>query len=545
MRSLATLVLLTLLGAGVAAAAPGDHQWSRTYNATARSAGDGAGGAVTAATFLNTVDFGSGPVTASNFTFGDVAVVQYAEDGTVLWLTQVSPPSGGVAIYDVTVDAAGAVYVGGILWFGEVDFGGGLLSGDSQCFLVKFDANGDHVWSGLYGEFELRALSVAGSRLAAIGGNFGDVDFGGGVLSPSGWGDVCVGVLDLDGNHVWSAQWGDAELQTALGGGLDGAGNLTLSVSIQGAADFGGGALTASATDMGLVSFDPSGAHRWSQLFSGVFNPFGTIEATCTVGADGRSALTGYLSGPADFGGGPVSAGGAGDVFVASFDAAGQHEWSAAYGGSGDDRGLGVSFDAAGNLAVTGRMSGTVDFGGGPLSEVGGGGDLFLAIYDAAGLHRASRIYGGPMLDASLLVEHAPGGELVVSGYAQAGFDLGGGAFASNQSFVGRLDGLGGDVAVGELPAAAGRLLGAHPNPFNPATSIRFNLPRNMAARLTIHDAAGHHVAVLADGPQAEGEHLVRWNGLDDAGRPQPSGLYLAVLETAGGRAASKLTLLK
>ena len=42
---------------------------------------------------------------------------------------------------------------------------------------------------------------------------------------------------------------------------------------------------------------------------------------------------------------------------------------------------------------------------------------------------------------------------------------------------------------------------------------------------------------------QAAGNHQARWDGLDHAGRSLPSGVYLAVLETGGARATTKLVL--
>lgn len=72
------------------------------------------------------------------------------------------------------------------------------------------------------------------------------------------------------------------------------------------------------------------------------------------------------------------------------------------------------------------------------------------------------------------------------------------------------------------------------PNPFNPATVVRFSLPHDGTARLTVYNLLGQEVAVLAAGLQAAGEHAVRWHGRDLQGRPAASGVYFYRLETLG-----------
>jgi hypothetical protein len=83
------------------------------------------------------------------------------------------------------------------------------------------------------------------------------------------------------------------------------------------------------------------------------------------------------------------------------------------------------------------------------------------------------------------------------------------------------------------------------PNPFNPTTTIRFDLDRASPVDLRIYDIAGRRVRVLAAGAHAAGRHRTTWNGLDDAGRPVASGIYLCRLETPGFSATGKLTVMR
>ncbi len=101
-------------------------------------------------------------------------------------------------------------------------------------------------------------------------------------------------------------------------------------------------------------------------------------------------------------------------------------------------------------------------------------------------------------------------------------------------------------VAVGDPPARPGdRLLANRPNPFNPATEVRFALAKDGPATLTIHDARGRLVTTLIAAPLPAGEHAVPWDGRDAGGRPVAAGAYFARLATAGGASERKVMLVK
>ena len=84
------------------------------------------------------------------------------------------------------------------------------------------------------------------------------------------------------------------------------------------------------------------------------------------------------------------------------------------------------------------------------------------------------------------------------------------------------------------------RLYDAYPNPFNPATTIRFDLDRTAPVVLRIYGADGAQRETLLDGTLAAGSHVVTW----DASR-LPSGIYFYRLETGGHVATGSALLLK
>ena len=83
------------------------------------------------------------------------------------------------------------------------------------------------------------------------------------------------------------------------------------------------------------------------------------------------------------------------------------------------------------------------------------------------------------------------------------------------------------------------------PNPFNPVTQIHFSLAEAGPARLAVYDARGRLLRVLMDGHQAAGEQRVTWDGRDDTGRAQASGVYLYRLETAERAVSKRMLLIK
>jgi hypothetical protein len=91
-------------------------------------------------------------------------------------------------------------------------------------------------------------------------------------------------------------------------------------------------------------------------------------------------------------------------------------------------------------------------------------------------------------------------------------------------------------TAVGDGPAAGSVLaLRAVPNPFNPRTTIRFDLPAAGSVRLAVYDVAGRLVRVLVEGERPAGSCEAVWDGRDAGGRGLAAGSYFARLE-AGGR---------
>ncbi len=84
------------------------------------------------------------------------------------------------------------------------------------------------------------------------------------------------------------------------------------------------------------------------------------------------------------------------------------------------------------------------------------------------------------------------------------------------------------------------------PNPFNPYTAFRFAIDRSSVVSIDVFDVSGRRVrTVLAERRLDAGDHVIGWDGRDDAGLPVASGMYLYRVEGEQDVAVGKLTLLK
>ncbi len=66
-----------------------------------------------------------------------------------------------------------------------------------------------------------------------------------------------------------------------------------------------------------------------------------------------------------------------------------------------------------------------------------------------------------------------------------------------------------------------------YPNPFNPSTTIGYNVPDNAHVVIKIYNMLGQEITTLVDEYQQKGEYSIRWNACDITGNPIPAGNYL------------------
>ncbi len=109
------------------------------------------------------------------------------------------------------------------------------------------------------------------------------------------------------------------------------------------------------------------------------------------------------------------------------------------------------------------------------------------------------------------------------------------------------------DASVAPQPTTAGglglpvafALRQNAPNPFNPVTTIRYELPTDSDVRIDVYNVAGRHVRTVVDGPVAAGYNEVVWDGRDNSGKRVASGVYLYRMSAGDFESKKMMVVLK
>ncbi len=241
----------------------------------------------------------------------------------------------------------------------------------------------------------------------------------------------------------WARGFGGAASDVAYGVALDGSGNAVMTGRIESSVDFGGG-VVCPPTAVFVSTYAPTGVALWSKCLGGVLG--GGTGRAVAVDGNGNVLVTGKFSGTVDFGTGPLTSAGADDVFLAKYTAAGDPVWSKAFGGAMSDVGNGVAVDSGGDVVLIGTAGGGSNFGGGPIRA--NGYSIVVAKFSSAGAPLWSRSIGDSFSNSGNAVAVDPSGNIDVTGAFSGPADFGGGALTSAgvDIFLAKLSPTGGHV---------------------------------------------------------------------------------------------------
>ena len=82
------------------------------------------------------------------------------------------------------------------------------------------------------------------------------------------------------------------------------------------------------------------------------------------------------------------------------------------------------------------------------------------------------------------------------------------------------------------------------PNPFNPSTTLRYDLPQSGMVNITIHNVRGELVKTLLNSYQNAGFKSVLWNATNDRNKPVSAGLYIYTIQAKEATQSKKMILL-
>jgi hypothetical protein len=100
------------------------------------------------------------------------------------------------------------------------------------------------------------------------------------------------------------------------------------------------------------------------------------------------------------------------------------------------------------------------------------------------------------------------------------------------------------DVADGSVPRKF-ELHPNRPNPFNPTTTISFDVPKASHVRLDVYNTSGRLIRTLVDEKMQAGSRQILWDGTNESGHTVSSGLYFYKIEADGFSETRKMTLIR
>ena len=104
------------------------------------------------------------------------------------------------------------------------------------------------------------------------------------------------------------------------------------------------------------------------------------------------------------------------------------------------------------------------------------------------------------------------------------------------------------DIYTGDIIPQVPKAFALHqnvPNPFNPTTTIRFDLPLKDHVRLCVYNVKGELLSIIVDQFMTEGRKEVAWNGKDNKGHEVSSGIYFCHLVVGDFVQTKKMVLLR
>ncbi len=353
----------------------------------------------------------------------------------------------------VAIDGSGNVLVVGraeeTINFGGQDLDAG---GSSSAFVVKLTKDGAHVWSHLYGDSAFQEASAvaadSGGNVYVAGTFFGSISFDGGATSLLSVGaqDVFVVKLDSTGAQVWAKAFTGPGAQNARGIGVDANGNIYVTGSFDGTANFLGTMATSnSQLDGFLVKLTSTGGLSWAKTFGGS----GDDEGTAVAPRQSSVVVTGYFDTTINFGGSNINAFSGVDAFVAKYSSSGAYDFAKGYASEGDQHPRSASTDSNGNIFLFGDFTQKVSFGGGSQSSAGGT-DVFAAKLDNEGDSQWTKTFGDAADQGAGWMALDGSGDLAAAVHHRGAVDYGGGALVAAGVAP------AGDVAVARLGGGSG-----------------------------------------------------------------------------------------
>ncbi len=506
-----------------------------------RVALDAGGNSYTTGYFSGTAQFGGIFLTSSGG--ADIFIAKTDPNGNWLWARRAGG-TGNDWAYSICTDSEGNSYLTGY-FRDSVVFGAMTLSsvGLEDIFIAKVDTNGNWLWAIRAGGSGLDAgvrLALDGSESVLVTGAYdGNATFGQQTLTGNSGYNIFVAKLDFYGEWIWVAQASGTGNMYGNGISTDG-GNCYVIGGISGSLNFGGiSAASVGNWDICLAKLDGDGNWIWVKRAGGSEEDAGYAIST---NSNGNSVITGYFQSRGDFGATALSSAGLQDIFIARLDSEGNWLWAKQAGSTSADFGEDCFTDNGGNCYVIGSYSESFVFESWGFSGEGGN-DIFVLRLGISGNLLSATSAGGPGQDWGLGIVTDGAGNCYACGEFASTVPFGTNSLSSSGGsdiWVAKLSaGVPVEEDLAPDPAGLSRLYDAYPNPFREGgtTLIEARIASSESGTLSVCNLRGQVIRGLQLG---SGNHQISLASGD-----LPSGIYLYKLQTPSVRLVKKLVLLR
>jgi hypothetical protein len=434
---------------------------------------------------------------------GDYATVKYNSAGVQQWVARYDGPASSVDWpNDLAVDAQGNVYVTGT--------SSNNLGSNKDYLTLKYNTVGVQQWCARY-DGPGNAHDIA--RCLALD-DAGNVFVSGGAWEGGSDPDMTTLKYDANGVQQWKAVYnGPANgFDDGFYMMLDSADNILIGALSEG---------VNSGEDYLIAKYQSNGRLLWTCRYNGTGNEHDEIYALA-VDNQGNAYVTGrsHGIGTQDY-----------DCCTMKCSSSGSLLWVNRFNGTGngDDEGYAIVPDNLGNCYITGFTDVGAYHSVSMTTKYASNGDsVWSVLYD--GMKYGYGIISDLSVSAAGSVyvagssESNPstGSDYIIIKYNQDEFERPGVPPISDKNLEKSLNVL------------------CDPNPFNPTTDIKYQMPDARQVSLRVYDTAGRLVATLVDGWREAGEHAVTFDGSMLA-----SGMYFVQMQAGEYSGVKKIMLLK
>jgi len=333
----------------------------------------------------------------------DIYVAKYSSTGTLKWIRTAGGINGDYA-HTLACDGTNFVYIAGeIEGTGTpIKFIGSAITlvckGINDAFFAKYDLNGNLIWANRAGgtdNDEALGITYDNSGNVYVCGFFnGAATFGTTTINSYGDNDIYVAKYDMNGIFQWVRSAGSAGRDEAKAVKCDAAGNIYICGMHSNGAVFGSQTLNSpnGYFNSFIGKYSPDGTLLWVKTAGGDYDD---LAWALTIDNFNKIYITGEFNAYALFNGTPLITTGSNNIFVASYDDAGNLQWVKGAGGPGIDRARGIGCDGK-HVYITGQFDSTATFGPYSVSGVDHN-EIFIAKISNAGNFQWVTTVGGPV----------------------------------------------------------------------------------------------------------------------------------------------------